>query len=128
VVRRRGAKRHPTSRVARVEEKLDDLVSLLRVQERVSGRGASKENVDGGKATALNEEPEPSESEPDTATSPAAFLTPAPANGTDGSTDSSQAAPTPSVELPRPYEPSASEAEESLRKFRDETIVFSPTP
>ncbi|KAI1379514.1 hypothetical protein F4677DRAFT_334964 [Hypoxylon crocopeplum] len=116
-VGRRAAKRRGISRTARLEEKLDELVSCLKAQ-----RGAGKKDPDDD----FEDLGEQGELESDTDTQSIAALTPATATNSLGGTTLLSAAKTPDSSISYSDEPSPPEAEELLKKFREETIGFFP--
>lgn len=119
LVRRNKTRGQVASRVARLEEKLDDLVSFLKADKNIGGRTTDRDRA---------ELEESSEEDDDEDASPNAIPTPTSAITTDNgrratTTWPSNAASPASWSLSAVDEPSASEADEYLRKFRDETIV-----
>ncbi|KAK3367531.1 hypothetical protein B0H63DRAFT_489362 [Podospora didyma] len=112
-----------SSRVLRLEEKLDDLVSFLRAEKgRAAGGVADQDDVD-------DEGDEESDNGDDEDSSPPVALpTPAPTLDTarSAATYSTAASTPPDWNFPAAEEPSQSEAEESMKKFREETVLFFP--
>ncbi|KAI2621290.1 hypothetical protein GGR54DRAFT_600933 [Hypoxylon sp. NC1633] len=115
-VGRRTAKRRGISRTARLEEKLDELVSALKTQ-----RGTKKDPEDD-----YEDLGEQGELDSDTDTPSVAALTPATATNSLGGTTLLSASKTPDSNISYSDEPPPPEAEELLKKFREETIGFFP--
>ncbi|KAI1386649.1 uncharacterized protein F4822DRAFT_410810 [Hypoxylon trugodes] len=113
---RRGGKQRVVSRTARLEEKLDELVTRLKTQQ-----GAPKKNTEDEPEGAK----EPAEIESDAENASAAAVTPATATNSLGGTTLPNAA-TPDSSISHPDEPLLPEAEELLKRFREETIGFFP--
>ncbi len=109
-MRKRGIRRPTGSRTARLEEKLNDLVLLLKTQQEAGddlGREISDESEQVGiQANAY----------------PSTLATPGLTND-KGNTDFSARATSPSVLFPLTEEPSPLEAEECLKRFREEGVV-----
>ncbi|XXG98263.1 hypothetical protein Hte_004586 [Hypoxylon texense] len=116
-VGRRVVKRRGISRTARLEEKLDELVSCLKAQ-----RENGKKDPDGE----LDDAGDQGEYESETEEPSVAALTPATATNSLGGTTLLSAAITPDSSISFPEEPSPSEAEELLKRFREEIIGFFP--
>ncbi|KAI0161036.1 hypothetical protein GGR52DRAFT_562647 [Hypoxylon sp. FL1284] len=116
-VGRRPAKRRGVSRSARLEEKLDELVSCLKAQ-----REGAKKDPDGD----LDDAGDQGEYESETDEPSVSALTPATATNSLGGTTLLSAAITPDSSISYPDEPSLSEAEGLLKKFREEIIGFFP--
>ncbi|KAI1775072.1 hypothetical protein F4818DRAFT_452007 [Hypoxylon cercidicola] len=116
-VGRRAAKRRGVSRTARLEEKLDELVSCLKARQENAMKDPDGELEDAGDQGDYESETE----EPSVAA-----LTPATATNSLGGTTLLSAAITPDSTISFPDEPSPSEAEELLKKFREEIIGFFP--
>ncbi|KAI0471797.1 hypothetical protein GGR56DRAFT_92408 [Xylariaceae sp. FL0804] len=118
VVKRRRAKRHGGSRVARVESRLEELVSILLESQR---DGPSKEpeagpdlparQLDGGPVT-------------DVPAATVATSTPVLEHASAGSARGTE--PTSTSTDSYAEEPSSSRADEILNKFREETVAFFP--
>ncbi|KAI1141952.1 hypothetical protein F5Y05DRAFT_369263 [Hypoxylon sp. FL0543] len=114
--RRRGPKRS-VSRAARLEEKLTELVSCLQAKQ-----GAEERDRD----ETLGSIGEQAGFEPEADTPSVASLGPATATNSLGGITLPNAAKTAESEISFPDEPSTSEAEELVKKFREESIGFFP--
>ncbi|CAJ2500229.1 Uu.00g030820.m01.CDS01 [Anthostomella pinea] len=113
----RPHKRHGSSRAARLEKKLDELVSVLRSQGTAQSDAPDE---------ILDNFSEYSEDEvlsgTSAAASGAALLTPAASDSLGGSSTVLSAVSTSAVNVSTTDEPSLTEAEESLKRFREETL------
>ncbi|KAH0439642.1 hypothetical protein CcaCcLH18_02752 [Colletotrichum camelliae] len=121
IVRRHKPRSQASNRVTRLEEKLDDLVSFLRAEKGLppaqSDRHAIEDDCeededDNSDEVELLQNPSPDAAIPTPATTVAKWPS------TSGSPSG--------WEAPLTDELSPAEAEESLRKFREETILFFP--
>ncbi|KAF4833736.1 hypothetical protein CGCTS75_v003575 [Colletotrichum tropicale] len=122
IVRRHKPRAQASNRVTRLEEKLDNLVSFLRAERGLPPAQSSRctideddceEDEDNDEADVeLLQDPSPDAAIPTPATTIAKWPS------TSGSPNGWEALST--------DEPSSAEAEESLRKFREETILFFP--
>ncbi|KAG8159035.1 hypothetical protein KVR01_011478 [Diaporthe batatas] len=120
------------SRTLRLEEKLDDLVSLLRAERGrpslSSNRhrpGVEEDEEHDDDEQQHDEEDSGDEAEDHQETFSSAIPTPPTTNGTS-STTCVTAAPSPEWVLPNENEPSSAAAQEALNKFRNETVFFFP--
>ncbi|KAI0097428.1 hypothetical protein F4776DRAFT_676824 [Hypoxylon sp. NC0597] len=111
--RRRGEKRG-VSKTARLEDKLDELVSCLKAQKEAEKKGAAE--------TLASIEGLGSEAEAPSITT----LSPTTAANSLRGTTLFGTSKTPDSNSSFPDEPSPLEAEELLKKFREETIGFFP--
>ncbi|KAI2466262.1 hypothetical protein F4781DRAFT_406531 [Annulohypoxylon bovei var. microspora] len=116
-VGRRVAKRRGVSRTARLEEKLDELVSRLKARQGAGSKEAEKELISPG---------EQGERESNTENLSLAALTPVTATDSLGGTTLLGAGKSPDPSVSYPDEPSPPEAEGLLKRFREETIGFFP--
>ncbi|OTA94317.1 hypothetical protein M434DRAFT_394863 [Hypoxylon sp. CO27-5] len=114
--RRRGAKRG-VSRTARLEERLTELVSCLKAQKEAERKDAGETlaSIEGQCGLGSGAE-----------TPSIGTLSPTTVANSLGGTTLLSAAKTPESNFPSPDEPSPLEAEELLKKFREETIGFFP--
>ncbi|KAI0889211.1 uncharacterized protein GGS22DRAFT_196844 [Annulohypoxylon maeteangense] len=112
-VRRRTARRRGASRTARLEERLDELVSRLKAQQGIGDK--ETENTS-------NQLGEQDQHEPDTGISIASSTPAAATNSLEGMTLIGAGSP-PDSSVSYLDEPSPSEAEDLLKKFRQETIA-----
>ncbi|KAI1460284.1 hypothetical protein F4805DRAFT_417067 [Annulohypoxylon moriforme] len=116
-VGRRTARRRGASRTAKLEEKLDELVSRLKTQQ--DNKNKEKEND-------LGEVRELGQNEYGTRSRSIASSTPATAIQSLGGTTLIGAGTPPGSSVSYLDEPPPSEAEDLLKKFREETIGFFP--
>ncbi|XDG09293.1 hypothetical protein ABKA04_008908 [Annulohypoxylon sp. FPYF3050] len=114
--RRHTAKRRGATRTNRLEEKLDELVSRLKAHQDARSKETEGE---------LNKPQDQGRSEPETGSLPAA-LTPATAESIGGTTLTGVEKGSPDAGSIYLNEPPPAEAEELLKKFREDTIGFFP--
>ncbi|KAI8964453.1 hypothetical protein F5Y11DRAFT_316437 [Daldinia sp. FL1419] len=115
---RRGGKRRGISRTARLEEKLDELMSSLKAQKEAGGNHIENE-ID-------NHDEQQGAHESNIEVPPAATTSSAPAPQEHRELTTLDTAKTSSLNISFPDNMSSAEAEDLLRKFRDETTGFLP--